>query len=143
MAVSLRIGAVGVQKVAAKLLEQGFLVSTPIIDDGYDLITDWKGKLCRVQVKSTMGATDTRTRNKLKFLAVRGAGYGYGAYLKVNKEKMRYKANVCDAFVFYHIPQDAVFAVPSNKLPKTKSIYFSLNSSWRDNWAVLRNSKKG
>ena len=140
---SLRIGAVGVQKVAAKLLEQGFLVSTPIIDDGYYLITDWKGKLCRVQVKSTMGATDTRTRNKLKFLAVRGAGYGYGAYLKVNKEKMRYKANVCDAFVFYHIPQDAVFAVPSNKLPKTKSIYFSLNSSWRDNWAVLRNSKKG
>ena len=143
MAISLRIGAVGVQKVVAKLLEQGFLVSTPIIDDGYDLITDWKGRLCRVQVKSTMGASDTHTRNKMKFLAVRGAGYGYGAYLKINKEKMKYKSNVCDAFMFYHIPQDAVFAVPSNKLPKTKSIYFSPNSSWRDNWDVLRNPKKG
>ena len=140
---SLRIGAIGVQKVAAKLLEQGFLVSTPMIDDGYDLITDWKGRLCRVQVKSTMGASDTHTRNKMKFLAVRGAGYGYGAYLKVNKEKMKYKANVCDAFVFIHIPQDAVFAVPSPKLPKTKSIYFSPNSSWRDNWDVLRISKRG
>ena len=137
---SLRIGAVGVQKVVAKLLEQGFLVSTPIIDD---LITDWKGKLCRVQVKSTMGASDTHARNKMKFLAVRGAGYGYGAYLKINKEKMKYKSNVCDAFVFIHIPQDAVFAVPSPKLPKTKSIYFSPNSSWRDNWDVLRNPRKG
>ena len=140
---SLRIGAIGVQKVAAKLLEHGFLVSTPIVDDGYDLITDWKGKLCRVQVKSTMGASDVHSRNKMKFLAVRGPGYGYGAYLKVAKEKMKYKANVCDVFVFFHIPQDAVFAIPSHKLPKTKSIYFSPNSLWRDNWDVLRNPKKG
>lgn len=140
---SLRIGAIGVQRVAAKLLEQGFLVSTPIIDDGYDLISDWKGKLCRVQVKSTMGGTDANARNKMKFLAVRGPGYGYGAYLKIHKKKIKYKSNVCDIFIFYHIPQDAVFAVASTKLPKTKSIYFSPNSSARDNWSVLRKFKRG
>jgi hypothetical protein len=140
---SLRIGAIGVQKVSAKLLEQGFLVSTPIIDEGYDLITDWKGKMMRVQVKSTMGAADTKTRNKLKFFAVRGPGYGYGAFLKVNKQKVRYKYNACDAFIFYHIGLDALFTIPQNKLPKTKSIYLATNSSWRDNWDVLRNIKKG
>ena len=135
---SLRIGAIGVQRVAAKLLEQGFLVCTPVIDEGYDLITDWKGKLKRVQVKTTAGALDTKTRNKLKFLAVKGPGYGYGALLKTNKVKMIYNKTDCDIFIFYHIPQDAVFVIPRSKLPKTKSIYFAANSVWRDNWDVLK-----
>jgi len=37
---SIRLGAIGVQKVSAKLLEHGFLVSLPIYDDGYDLVVD-------------------------------------------------------------------------------------------------------
>lgn len=135
---SLRIGAIGVQRVAAKLLEQGFLVCTPVIDEGYDLITDWRGKLKRVQVKTTAGASDTKTRNKLKFLAVKGPGYGYGALLKTNKVKTIYNKTDCDIFIFYHIPQDAVFVIPRSKLPKTKSIYFAANSAWRDNWDVLK-----
>ena len=135
---SLRIGAIGVQRVAAKLLEQGFLVCTPVIDEGYDLITDWRGKLKRVQVKTTAGASDTKTRNKLKFLAVKGPGYGYGALLKTNKTKTIYNKTDCDIFIFYHIPLDAVFVIPRAKLPKTKSIYFAANSAWRDNWEVLR-----
>lgn len=135
---SLRIGAIGVQRVVAKLLEQGFLVCTPVIDEGYDLITDWRGKLKRVQVKTTAGALDTKTRNKLKFLAVKGPGYGYGALLKTNKVKTIYNKTDCDIFIFYHIPQDAVFVIPRSKLPKTKSIYFAANSVWRDNWDVLK-----
>ena len=135
---SLRIGAIGVQRVAAKLMEQGFLVCTPVVDEGYDLITDWRGKLKRVQVKTTAGASDTKTRNKLKFLAVKGPGYGYGAFLKTNKVKTIYNKTDCDIFIFYHIPQDAVFVIPRSKLPKTKSIYFAANSAWRDNWDVLK-----
>ena len=135
---SLRIGAIGVQRVAAKLMEQGFLVCTPVVDEGYDLITDWRGKLKRVQVKTTAGASDTKTRNKLKFLAVKGPGYGYGALLKTNKVKTIYNKTDCDIFIFYHIPQDAVFVIPRSKLPKTKSIYFAANSAWRDNWDVLK-----
>ena len=116
---SLRIGAIGVQRVAAKLMEQGFLVCTPVVDEGYDLVTDWRGKLKRVQVKTTAGASDTKTRNKLKFLAVKGPGYGYGALLKTNKVKTIYNKTDCDIFIFYHIPQDAVFVIPRSKLPKT------------------------
>ena len=42
---SLRIGAVGVQRVSAKLLEHGFQVSLPVYDSVYDLVSDWGGKL--------------------------------------------------------------------------------------------------
>jgi len=135
---SLRIGAIGVQKVSSKLLEQGFLVSLPVFDEGYDLITDWRGKLYRVQVKSTMGPSDTKPRNHLKFMAVKGPGYGYGAKLGGNRLKVTYTKTDCDAFIFYHIPLEALFIVPRSKLPKTKSVYLATNSSWRDNWDVLK-----
>ena len=72
---SVKFGAIGVQKVTAKLLEQGFLVSMPVYDDGYDLITDWKGEMRRVQVKCTAGNEDSR-RTKLKFLPSKGLALG-------------------------------------------------------------------
>lgn len=138
---SLRIGAVGVQKVSAKLLEHGFLVSLPVFDEGYDMISDWRGKLHRIQVKSTSGQKNMEHRSKMKFLAVRGPGYIPG----VNKHHVKetYSKSDCDAFIFYHIPLDALFVVPRIRLPKTKSIYLAPNSLWRDNWDVLRNFKKG
>jgi hypothetical protein len=138
---SLRIGAVGVQKVSAKLLENGFLVSLPIFDEGYDMISDWKGRLQRVQVKSTGGQKNMENRTKLKFLAARGPGYIPSSNKHGVKET--YGKSDCDAFIFYHIPLDALFVVPRIRLPKTKSIYLPPNSLWRDNWDVLRNFKKG
>jgi hypothetical protein len=134
---SLRIGAVGVQRVSAKLLEHGFLVSLPVFDSGYDLVSDWCGKLYRIQVKSTIGNEDQR-RRKLKFLAVKGPGYGWGSTKNINKKKSIYSRNDCDTFIFYHITQDALFVMPRAKMPKTKSIYLEPNSKWRDNWAVIK-----
>ena len=139
---SLRVGAIGVQKVSARLLEQGFLVSMPIVDEGYDLISDWRGKLLRVQVKTTSGASDTRTRNKLKFLACKGPGFSQGSLNQRHREKTIYNKSDCDIFVFYHLPQSAIFIIPRSKLPKTKSVYFAPNCVWRDNWDILRNIKK-
>lgn len=138
---SIRLGAMGVQRISAKLLEQGFLVSLPVFDDGYDLVVDWKGKLKRVQVKCTSGNEDDK-RNQFKFLAVKGPGFGTaGARLK-NKEqhavKRIYNRSDCDAFVFYHYSKDIVFILPTEKLPKTKSVYFDPNCKWRDNWSVLK-----
>ena len=136
---SIRLGAIGVQKVSAKLLSHGFLVSLPVYDDGYDLVVDWKGKLTRVQVKCTSGNEDDR-RVKLKFLAVKGPGFGSNkmkehAHLAV---KRVYNRSDCDAFIFYHTVQDIIFVLPTSKLPKTKSVYFDPNSKWRDNWSVLK-----
>ena len=135
---SIRLGAIGVQKVSAKLLEHGFLVSLPIYDDGYDLVVDWKGKLSRVQVKCTSGSEDSR-RNKFKFLAVKGPGFGVSRFRGPDWGVKRiYSKSDCDAFVFYHTAQDIFFVMPTGKLPKTKSVYFDPNSKWRDNWAVLK-----
>jgi len=134
---SLRIGAVGVQRVSAKLLEHGFQVSLPVYDSGYDLVSDWGGKLHRIQVKSTTGNEDQR-RRKIKFLAVKGPGYGWGSMKNINKKKSIYSRSDCDTFIFYHITQDALFVMPRAKMPKTKSIYLEPNSKWRDNWAVIK-----
>lgn len=135
---SIRLGAIGVQKVSAKLLEHGFLVSLPVFDDGYDLVVDWRGKLTRVQVKCTSGSEDSR-RNKFKFLAVKGPGFGVSRFRGPDGGVKRiYSRSDCDAFVFYHTVEDAFFVLPTGKLPKTKSIYFDPNSKWRDNWAVLK-----
>lgn len=134
---SLRIGAVGVQRVSAKLLEHGFLVSLPVFDSGYDLVSDWNGKLHRIQVKSTVGNEDDR-RRKIKFLAVKGPGYGWGSTKNINKKKSIYSRSDCDTFIFYHIRQDALFVMPRSKMPKTKSIYLEPNSKWRDNWTVIK-----
>ena len=134
---SLRIGAVGVQRVSAKLLEHGFLVSLPVFDAGYDLVSDWGGKLHRIQVKSTTGNEDQR-RRKIKFLAVKGPGYGWGSSKNINRKKSIYSRSDCDTFIFYHITQDALFVMPRAKMPKTKSIYLEPNSKWRDNWDVIK-----
>lgn len=131
---SIRLGAIGAQKVSAKLLEQGFLVSLPVYDDGYDLVVDWRGKLTRVQIKCTSGSEDER-RNKFKFLAVKGPGFKHHSTPLI---KRVYNKSDCDAFIFYHTAKDIFFILPTNKLPKTKSIYFDPNSKWRDNWAVLK-----
>lgn len=138
---SIRLGAIGVQQVSAKLLSQGFLVSLPVYDDGYDLVTDWKGKLTRVQVKCTSGSEDDR-RNKFKFLAVKGPGFGTAKARQIGRgqqaQKRVYSRSDCDAFVFYHTTEEAFFVVPTSSLPKTKSIYFDPNCKWRDNWSVLK-----
>lgn len=134
---SLRIGAVGVQRVSAKLLEHGFLVSLPVFDSGYDLVSDWGGKLHRIQVKSTIGNEEQR-RRKIKFLAVKGPGYGWASKMHGHRAKSIYSRSDCDTFIFYHIGQDALFVMPRSKMPKTKSIYLEPNSKWRDNWAVIK-----
>lgn len=131
---SVKLGAIGVQKITAKLLEQGFLVSTPIYDDGYDLVTDWKGIMYRVQVKCTVGSEDGR-RRKLKFFAIRGPGFGH-------MKKRAYSKADCDVFIFYHTGIDAVFILPRERIPKTMSIYIEPNSKWRDNWNVLKSPRK-
>lgn len=133
---SQHLGAFGVSRVTSILLENGFLVSQPVYDNGYDLITDHRGILKRIQVKTTSGHEDSR-RTKLKFFALRGTGFNQ------NNPKKPYGKSVVDVFIFYHTKLNAVFVVPNEKLPRTMSVYFAPNCEWRDNWDVLRNPKRG
>lgn len=134
---SQHLGAIGVSKVTSMLLEQGFLVNQPMYDNGYDLITDYRGHLKRVQIKSTGQSEEGRNRQKLKFSAVRGPGAA--ACLP----KTIYAKGVVDVFIFFHTKHNALFVIPAEKLPRTMSVYFAPNCEWRDNWDVLRTPKKG
>lgn len=134
---SLQLGAIGVTKISSILMENGFMVSHPIYDNGYDLITDYKGILKRVQIKTTNGTEDQQRRNKLKFFALRGTGFNQ------NNPKKIYGKGIVDVFIFYNTKLNAIFLVPAERLPRTMSVYFAPNCEWRDNWDVLRNPKKG
>ena len=48
------IGGCGESAVAAEFLHNGIPVYTPLVDSGADLIVDINGRLCRVQVKSSL-----------------------------------------------------------------------------------------
>jgi hypothetical protein len=131
--VSQHVGAIAVTKIAAILMENGFLVSLPVYDNGYDLITDYRGTLKRVQVKSNNGSEDgVKGRTKLKFYALRGTGFQ-----QINT-KRPYTKNEVDAFVFFNTKHNAIFVVPFDRLPKTHSVYFAPNCEWRDNWDALK-----
>lgn len=55
--------------IKALLLKQGFIVSDPVVDSGYDFITDWEGIINRVQVRSTsvpQKRSAIRTRYRIK-----------------------------------------------------------------------------
>lgn len=130
---SQHLGAIAVTKISSVLMEQGFMVSLPVYDSGYDLITDYRGVLKRVQVKSNSGTEDgVRGRTKLKFYALRGNNVHQAS------TKRLYGRNEVDAFVFFNTKQNAIFVVPFDKLPKTQSVYFAPNCEWRDNWDALR-----
>jgi len=130
---SQHLGAIAVTKISSVLMEQGFMVSLPVYDSGYDLVTDYRGVLKRVQVKSNSGTEDgVRGRTKLKFYALRGTGF------QQLNTKRPYTKNEVDAFIFFNTRQNAIFIVPFDQLPKTQSVYFAPNCEWRDNWDALR-----
>ena len=66
-----QIGAVGVAKVTAALLQNGYQVLTPIEDyAGYDLVAERNGKFHRVQVKTTTGMESRRAH--YRFITCKG-----------------------------------------------------------------------
>ena len=65
-----RIGTVAESAAATALLKEGFGVSWPLGDFmGWDLVTDWEGKVNRIQVKpprrSTPPTTSTLSMNRM------------------------------------------------------------------------------
>jgi len=72
---SKQIGFLNEMKVMVELLSQGFVVSKPQGDYcPYDLISDHKGILHRLQIKSTTRGAGPASRNRgLKVLAAKGS----------------------------------------------------------------------
>jgi hypothetical protein len=95
---------------AEALLREGFQVSLPLVDTGYDLLAIKGASLWRIQVK----ATSSQGRNKSRVRARRGAG-----------NKMTYTDDQCDAIVAVHTTRRAIACMTLQQLKGRSWINFA------------------
>lgn len=84
-------------------------------DASYDFITDYNGKLMRVQIKSSKTAHQSRGKlydNSYKIVCSHGA-----------KSKNMYSKSHCDAIACYIMPLDVFFIIPIKDV-KSKTLNF-------------------
>jgi hypothetical protein len=121
-------------------LRKLFRVSKPWGDSGaYDVGIELRGRLLRVQVKST----SCRLSN------------GYQCSCRPNQKSRPYTRRMVDFFAAYIVPEDVWYIIPASVVFKTKSSDLMLcpvqkrvrrdgykYESYRDAWKLLRKSKK-
>ena len=115
-----QIGAVGVAKVAAALLRNGYSVLTPMEDFvGYDLVAEKDGKFHRIQVKATAGMESGKTF--YRFITCKGS-----------KKKTQYYGSHVDYVVCHALPEDLFWLFPVRHCQTaSKKLYPRSGSSWR------------
>ena len=135
------IGFLSEMKVLVKLLEMNFVVSKPQGDySPYDLISDWKGKLNRIQVKSTSRKSGNRNKG-YKAMACKG-----------NSPKIMLTKKDCDFLIifcfdmYYIIPIKEIntmsfyvhpeFLISNTKIFKKKHAYYY--EQFRQKWDFLK-----
>jgi hypothetical protein len=141
---SAQIGAAGVQHVAAQMLLNQITPCFPIWDGGYDLVSDYKGALNRVQVKSTtVVERERRHLSVLRFPLYRRRSGVIVAKKYMPVASTPYPADLFDVMIFVNFLRDAVFVVPAASINfKCAYIYLGLDSAWRNAWWVLKNTKQ-
>lgn len=139
------IGAAGVQHVAAELLRNGLIPAFPLIDNGYDLISDHAGLISRLQIK-TRNAPNKRlvTEKSCRFTLLRNkAGAASAAGLR-GRPAVRYTPDQFDAMVFVDFVYNRTFVVPVIYINFNKTVItFQNDSNWRDAWWALKNNAAG
>ncbi|HUO17714.1 MAG TPA: group I intron-associated PD-(D/E)XK endonuclease [Verrucomicrobiae bacterium] len=131
-----RVGEIGELEFIQQAIRKGFRVSKPWGEsDPYDAITDWKGRLLRVQVK----ATEAISKNQ---------GYSVHASVLVKNKHIALTHRDIDVLAAYLVPEDAWYIVPVERFVPLKSLWFSPGNAksrfekFRDAWHWLKRKKK-
>lgn len=125
-------GTIAEFQVIIKLLDLGFQISKTQGDySGYDIISDWQGKLNRIQIKSTKGKKSTAK--------------GYDVTVgRGNSSKRKYEFTDCDFIIcvvpeaFYIIPITEVVVVKFRLHPKCDT-YKSVGINYTGRWEKYKN----
>lgn len=125
------------------LLSNGILPSTPVADiRGYDIITDYLGRLNRVQVRAAGlkgnavppevepgSFTFSIIRNKKK----RKIGD------QVVVERKHFHEEEVDAFIFIHVDYQRIYIVPVDQIDLTRTKYtVHTGGKWQNAYRVLK-----
>jgi PD-(D/E)XK endonuclease len=131
-----RVGEIGELEFIQTAIRKGFRVSKPWGEsDHYDAITDWKGKLLRVQVKATEHTSKDR-------------GYMVHACVYVGNESIGLTKKDIDVLAAYISPEDSWYIIPVEHFVPLKSLWFNPGSTkskfekFREAWHWLKRKKK-
>ena len=133
-----RVGEIGELAFIQKAIRMGFRVSKPWGDsDRYDAITDWKGKLMRVQVRATEHRLGPR-------------GYAVHASVYVGRKIVGLTKKDIDVLAAYIFPKDLWYIVPVERFQPRKNLWFYPDGSvkgsrfekFREAWDWLKRKTK-
>ncbi|HTW59665.1 MAG TPA: group I intron-associated PD-(D/E)XK endonuclease [Terriglobales bacterium] len=129
-----RLGELAELAFLQKAIRLGFLVSKPWGDsDRYDAVADWKGKLYRVQVRSTEHLQGPR-------------GFAVHASVYVGRKIVGLTKKDIDVLAAYIFPKDLWYMVPVEKFVPRKNLWFYPDGSkkgamfekFREAWEVMK-----
>lgn len=107
-----RVGEIGELEFIQTAIRKGFIVSKPWGDsDRYDAVTDWRGRLQRVQVRATERRMGAR-------------GYAVHASVYVGKEIVGLTKKDIDVLAAYIFPKDLWYIVPVEEFVPRKNLWF-------------------
>lgn len=130
-----RVGEIGELEFIKKAIRMGFGVSKPWGDsDRYDAVTDWNGRLQRVQVRATENPAES--------------GYIVHASVYVGTKSVGLTKKDIDVLAAYIFPEDVWYIVPVEHFVPLKNLWFSPGSKiakfekFREAWHWLKRKAK-
>lgn len=129
-----QLGFYGELVAAGILARLGFIVSSPLVDARYDLITDWNGKVNRIQVKAT-------ARKDLS-----NGGERYKLMTQCGRVARKYIIGDFDFLLGYIMNEETWYVFPCSIVAGKHSISLFTNicgtkskyEQYRNNWNLLK-----
>ena len=127
-------GEVGRLLASAEMLLHGISPSRPEDDHGYDIVSVFGSKVCRVQVKSVYEQRASPRTGSYKF-SVRRIRNSNG----VKDRGALYGDDEIDAFVFVSIATKSFWVMPVSEINlSAHKVSHSPGSTWHNAWHVLQ-----
>lgn len=123
-------GEVGRLLASAEMLINGISPSRPEDDHGYDIVSVFGSRVCRVQVKSVYEQMASPKSGSYKFNVRRA---------KNKQRKEMYAEDEIDAFVFVSVATRAFWVMPVSEINlSSHKVSLSPTSPWHEAWHVLK-----
>jgi len=138
------VGEIGRLLASAEMLSRGIAVSRPEVDIGFDLVSHYEDRACRIQVKAktSMNPPSKVGHPGSAFFIGGGRASRNGKGKRTGSD--RYRDIGVDAFIFVRIVGNADFwVVPTSELKAKWTFALRDDSEWRDAWHVLTGGQAG
>jgi hypothetical protein len=118
------------------MLIHGISPSRPEDDHGYDIVSVYGSKLCRVQVKTVYMQKPRPVALSETFSVRRRAGC---RRQRPDDQNAQYEDGELDAFVFVSLVTRSFWVVPIDEIELSRhKMVFRTDSKWRNAWHVLK-----